>query len=79
MDSHEKLEEIKQNPQRYLKSIAMDLVVVIVAVAYIFYNMVKLEPQNLNPLVLLAVLHVMRPLSLRSLTAEEAAGPTSQE
>lgn len=48
------LNEIKQNPKRYLKSIAMDVVVVIVAIAYIFYNMIKLEKQDLNPLVLIA-------------------------
>ena len=48
------LDDIKQNPKRYLKSLAMDLLVVVTAVVYIFYNMVKLEFQNLNPFVLLA-------------------------
>ena len=49
-----KLEETLNNYSRYIKSIAMDLVVVIVAIAYIFYQMITLEPTELNPLVLLA-------------------------
>ena len=48
------LEEIRQNYSRYIKSFAMDLIVVLVAIAYIFYQMVTLEPSELNPLVLLA-------------------------
>lgn len=48
------LESFKHDPKRYLKNIAMDLVVGIVAVAYIFYNMIRLEPQDINPLVLIA-------------------------
>ena len=51
---NEKVEEFKANPVRYLKSFAMDLVVVIVAVAYVFYQMVNLEPTNTNPIVLIA-------------------------
>jgi len=39
---------------RYIKTIAMDFVVVLVALAYVFYQMIKLEPTDLNPLVLLA-------------------------
>ena len=51
---NEKVEEFKANPVRYLKSFAMDLVVVIVAVAYVFYQMVNLEPTDTNPIVLIA-------------------------
>ena len=47
-------EEIRENPVKYLKSIAMDLVVILVGVAYILYQMVKLEPTNANPLILIA-------------------------
>ena len=50
----EKIEEIKGFGLRYIKTIAMDLVVVLVALAYVFYQMIKLELTNLNPLVLLA-------------------------
>ena len=50
----EKLEEIQNFTVRYIKTIAMDIVVVLVAVAYIFYQMVTLQPTNVNPLVLLA-------------------------
>lgn len=48
------IEELKQNPLRYIKSFAMDIVVVVVAVAYVFYNMVTLEVNEINPLVLIA-------------------------
>ena len=54
MDLMNKAEEKIKEASRYIKSIAMDLVVVIVAVAYIFYQMVTLTPTDLNPLVLLA-------------------------
>lgn len=47
-------EDITVNYGKYIKSVAMDLVVVIVAIAYIFYQMITLEPTNVNPLVLLA-------------------------
>lgn len=47
-------EEVKENPVRYIKSIAMDLVVVIVSFAYIFYQMITLEKTDLNPLILIA-------------------------
>lgn len=47
-------ENFRQDPKRYIKGLAMDLVVAIVSLAYIFYSMIKLEPQNLNPLILLA-------------------------
>ena len=48
------LNEFKENPVRYLKNFAMDIIVIVVALAYIFYQMVQLEPQNVNPLVLIA-------------------------
>lgn len=48
------LEEIRENTTKYIKSIAMDIVVIIVALAYILYQMVSLETTNLNPLVLIA-------------------------
>lgn len=54
MTLDERLEEIQSLTSRYIKSIAMDFVVVIVALAYIFYQMITLEPTNLNPLVLIA-------------------------
>ena len=50
----EKLEEIQNFTVRYIKTIAMDIVVVLVAIAYIFYQMVALQPNDINPLVLLA-------------------------
>lgn len=50
----EKLEEIQSLTSRYLKSLAMDFIVVLVALAYVFYQMVTLEPTNLNPFVLIA-------------------------
>ena len=50
----EKLEEIQTFTSRYIKTIAMDLIVVLVAIAYIFYQMVRLEPTDTNPLVLIA-------------------------
>lgn len=45
---------LKELTGKYIKTIAMDLVVVIVAFAYVFYQMVSLETTDLNPLVLLA-------------------------
>ena len=54
MTLDERLEEIQSLTSRYIKSLAMDFVVVIVAIAYIFYQMVTLEPTNLNPFVLIA-------------------------
>ena len=54
MTLDDKLEELQGLTSKYIKSIAMDFVVVIVAIAYIFYQMVTLEPTELNPLVLIA-------------------------
>ena len=54
MNIDEKFEELQSLTSRYIKSIAMDIVVVIVAFAYIFYQMITLEPTALNPLVLIA-------------------------
>lgn len=54
MEIREKLEELKSNPVRYIKTFAMDIVVVLVAIAYVLYQMVKLETTELNPLVLIA-------------------------
>lgn len=48
------LEELKNNPMRYIKSFAMDIVVAVVGVAYIFYQMVTLQTTNENPWILLA-------------------------
>ena len=50
----EKLEELQSFTVRYIKTIAMDIIVVLVAIAYIFYQMVGLEPTDVNPLVLIA-------------------------
>ena len=47
-------EELKENPIKYLKSLAMDFVVVLVSISFIFYQMITLEKTNANPLVLLA-------------------------
>lgn len=47
-------ETLRELTGKYLKTIAMDLIVVVVALAYVFYQMVSLETTNLNPLVLLA-------------------------
>ena len=47
-------EELKENPIRYLKSLAMDFVVVLVAISYIFYQMITLEKTDTNPIVLIA-------------------------
>lgn len=54
MTYEERFEELQGLASRYIKSLAMDFVVVIVAVAYIFYQMVTLQPTELNPLVLIA-------------------------
>ena len=54
MNIDDKLEEIQGLTSKYIKSLAMDFVVVLVAVAYIFYQMVTLEPTELNPIVLIA-------------------------
>ena len=54
MEIKDTIEEIRNNPVKYLKTFAMDIVVVIVAIAYILYQMVSLEQTDLNPLVLLA-------------------------
>lgn len=54
MNLDEKLEELQSFALRYIKTIAMDLVVVLVAVSYVFYQMVTLETTQLNPLVLIA-------------------------
>ena len=45
---------IREFTGKYLKTIAMDLIVVIVAIAYVFYQMVSFEETKLNPLVLFA-------------------------
>lgn len=50
----EKIEQIQGFGLRYIKTIAMDFVVVLVALAYVFYQMISLQVTNLNPLVLLA-------------------------
>ena len=54
MDLDKKLEELQSFALRYIKTIAMDIVVVLVAVSYVFYQMVTLETTQLNPLILLA-------------------------
>ena len=54
MNYEEKLEELQGLTSKYIKSIAMDFVVVIVALAYIFYQMITLSPTELNPFVLIA-------------------------
>lgn len=51
---NEGLEAVSRFTSKYIKSIAMDLVVVLVAFAYVFYQMITLEPTGLNALVLLA-------------------------
>lgn len=50
----EKLDELQSFTMRYIKTIAMDLIVVLVALAYIFYQMITLTPTDLNPFVLIA-------------------------
>lgn len=50
----EKLDDIQSLATRYIKTIAMDLIVVLVAFAYIFYQMITLHTTDLNPFVLLA-------------------------
>lgn len=47
-------EQVIENTSKYLKSIAMDLMVVLVALAYVFYQMVSLETTQLNPIILIA-------------------------
>ena len=54
MDLNELKEDLKENSIKYIKSIAMDLVVVLVAIAYVFYKMVSLETNELNPIILIA-------------------------
>lgn len=48
------LQELKENPSRYIKSFAMDIVVVVVSFAYIFYQVLSFEKTDLNIWVLLA-------------------------
>ena len=48
------LQELKENPFRYIRGLAMDIVVVVVSLAYVLYQMVTLETTQLNPLVLIA-------------------------
>lgn len=50
----ELIDEIRNNYGKYLKTFAMDLIVVLIAIAYIFYQMVTLEPNEINPIVLIA-------------------------
>lgn len=47
-------EGIKENPVRFIKTFAMDLVVVAVAVAYVFYSMVGLKRTEADPWIILA-------------------------
>lgn len=54
MGLNELKEEIQENPVKYIKSIAMDLVVVLVSLSYVFYKMVTLQTNQINPLVLIA-------------------------
>lgn len=48
------LREFKENPIKYLKSFAMDIVVAVVGVAYVLYQMLTFETTKLNPLILIA-------------------------
>lgn len=50
----EGLEAVRKFTSKYIKSIAMDIVVALVGLSYVFYQMITLEPTGLNPLVLLA-------------------------
>lgn len=54
MDLNELKEDLKENSVKYIKSVAMDLVVVLVSIAYVFYKMVSLETNELNPIILIA-------------------------
>ena len=54
MELQERIIDIKENPMKYIKGLAMDIIVVLVAIAYVFYGMVKLEPNYTNPFVLIA-------------------------
>lgn len=54
MDLNELKEELRENSVKYIKSIAMDLVVALVSIAYVLYKMVTLETNELNPLILIA-------------------------
>ena len=47
-------EAVLGGTNKYIKTIAMDFVVVLVSVAYVFYQMITFEPTGLNPWVLLA-------------------------
>ena len=47
-------ETLRELTGKYIKTIAMDLVVIVVAFAYVFYQMISLETTNVNPLVLIA-------------------------
>ena len=54
MELNERLNDIKENPIKYLRGAGLYLIVIAVAIAYVFYGMVKLEPNYTNPLVLIA-------------------------
>ena len=48
------IQELKENPIKYLKSFAMDIVVILVSLAYIFYQLLTFEKTQINHLILIA-------------------------
>lgn len=54
MNAFDKIEDLQNFTVRYIKTIAMDLAVILIAIAYVFYQMVTLKPTDTNPLILLA-------------------------
>ena len=49
----EKLEELQGLTKKYIKTFAMDFVVVLVSLGYVFYQMLTFKQTELNPLILL--------------------------
>lgn len=53
MNIKEKIDGFLANAKKNIKTIIMDLAVALVSVAYVFYQLLTLEPTKLNPIVLL--------------------------
>ena len=50
----QKTEEVYSNIKTNIRTILLNIAIVATAVVYIFYNVLKLEPTNLNPFILIA-------------------------
>ena len=64
----ERTEDVYNNFKSNIRTILLNLAIVATAVVYIFYNVLKLEPTNLNPFILLAqaVLAIIAALCIKT-------------